>query len=251
MFGLGLRKPVELTGQARHINVMIVKAFSLALRQLGDARTFRLVAAVAGLSLLVFALLGAGLWVVLDQWLLPRWFPEAEGFSALVALGLTVLLGWFLFRAVAMAVMGLFTDGIVESVEEDHYPAAAARATPVSFAHGVAMGLRSARRAIGWNLVAAPLYLLLLVTGVGTLALVLLVNMAVLGRDLEAMVLARHPGMAPLSARDRNLMGLAASILFVIPVVNLLAPVLGAAMAVHLLHGRDSYTGPSPKIRPS
>lgn len=228
------------SGPPWHSSAMILRAFTLSLRQLSDARTFRLVAAVAALSLLVFVLLGAGLWALLDGWLLPRWFPEAEGFSALVALGLTVLLGWFLYRAVAMAVMGLFTDGIVESVEEDHYPAAAARATPVTFTRGVRMGLRSARRAVGWNLVAAPFYMLLLVTGVGTLALVLIVNMLVLGRDLEAMVLARHPGMPPLSARDRNLMGLAASALFVIPVVNLLAPVLGAAMAVHLLHGRQA-----------
>lgn len=219
---------------------MILRAFTLSLRQLHDARTFRLVMAVAGLSLLVFALLGAALWLILDRWVMPRWFADASEFAAFIALGLTILLGWFLFRAVAMAVMGLFTDGIVESVEEDHYPAAAARATPVSFARGAAMGLRSARRAIGWNLVAAPFYLLLLVTGVGTLVLVLLVNMAVLGRDLEAMVLARHPGMAPLLARDRNLLGLAASALFMIPVVNLLAPVLGAAMAVHMVHGRVS-----------
>jgi CysZ protein len=217
---------------------MIMRAFTLSLRQLRDARTFRLVAAVAGLSLLAFALLGAALWVMLDLWVMPRWFAEASEFAALVALGLTILLGWFLFRAVAMAVMGLFTDGIVESVEEDHYPTAAARATPVSFARGAAMGLRSARRAIGWNLLAAPFYLLLLVTGAGTLVLALLVNMLLLGRDLEAMVLARHPGMTPLSARDRNLLGLVASALFMVPVVNLLAPVLGAAMAVHLLHGR-------------
>jgi CysZ protein len=223
-----------------HSDAMILRAFTLSLRQLNDARTFRLVAAVAALSLLVFALLGAALWLLLDHWVMPRWFPQAEGFAAFVAVGLTILLGWFLFRAVAMAVMGLFTDGIVESVEEDHYPAAAARATPVSFARGVAMGLRSARRTIGWNLLAAPFYLLLLVTGVGTLVLALLVNMLLLGRDLEAMVLARHPGMAALSARDRNLLGLAASALFLIPVVNLLAPVLGAAMAVHMLHGRQA-----------
>lgn len=219
---------------------MIVKAFTMALRQLNDARTFRLVAAVAALSVLVFAVIGALLWVVLEQYLLPRWFPEASGFAEVIAAGIAILAAWFLFRAVAMAVMGLFTDGIVESVEEDHYPAAAARATPVSFARGARMGLRSGWRAIGWNLVAAPFYLLLLVTGVGTLALVLIVNMLVLGRDLEAMVLARHPGMPPLSARDRNLLGLAAAALFIIPVINLLAPVLGAAMAVHMLHGRQA-----------
>jgi uncharacterized protein involved in cysteine biosynthesis len=219
---------------------MIVRALSLSLRQLGDARTLRLVALVAGLTLLVFLALGAGLWIALDQWLLPRWFGDATGLAALIAAGIAILSGWFLFRAVAMAVMGLFTDGIVESVEEDHYPAAAARATPISFTRGVAMGLRSARRAIGWNLLAAPFYLLLLVTGVGTLALVLIVNMVLLGHDLEAMVLGRHPGMGPLARRDRLALGLVASALFLIPVVGLFAPVIGAAMAVHMLHSRSN-----------
>jgi CysZ protein len=218
---------------------MIIRSLTLALRQLGDARTFRLMLAVAGLTLAFFAAFGVALWLLLDHYVLPRWFAAADGWAALVAAGITVLAGWFLFRGVSMAVMGLMSDRVVESVEEDHYPAAAARAVPVSFAKGMAMGLRSARRAIGWNLLAAPFYLLLLVTGVGTLVLVLLVNMLLLGRDLEDMVLARHPGMAPLGARERHALGLVGALLFVIPVVNLLAPVVGAAMAVHMLHLRS------------
>lgn len=219
---------------------MILRAFTLSLRQLNDARTFRLLALVVALTLLVFVVLGAGLWVALDQWILPRWFAAAEGWSAAIALALTVLLGWFLFRGIAMAVTGLMSDAVVESVEEDHYPAAAAAAVPVSLAKGLRIGLRSARRAIGWNLLAAPFYLILLITGVGTLVLVLLVNMLLLGRDLEEMVLARHPGLAPLATRDRHLLGLVVAGLFVIPGVNLLAPVIGAAMAVHMLHGRTA-----------
>jgi uncharacterized protein involved in cysteine biosynthesis len=217
---------------------MVLQSFMLALRQLGDARTFRLLLLVAGLSLVIFVLLGIALWAALDHWILPRWFAVADGFAALMALGLTVLLGWFLFRGVAMAVMGLFSDSVVESVEEDHYPAAAARAVPVGFARGARMGLWSARRALGWNLLAAPFYLLLLVTGVGTLALALVVNMLLLGRDLEDMVRARHPAMPPLATRERHALGLVTAALFVVPAVNLLAPIVGAAMAVHMLHRR-------------
>lgn len=219
---------------------MILRALVLALRQLGDARTFRLMAVVAGMTLAFFLLFGIGLWLALDHLVLPRWFAGADGWAALIALGITILAGWFLFRGVSMAVMGLMSDSVVESVEEDHYPAAAARATPVSLARGLAMGLRSARRAIGWNLLAAPFYLLLLVTGIGTLILVIAVNMLLLGRDLEEMVRARHPVMPPLSARERHALGLVAATLFIIPVVNLLAPVVGAAMAVHMLHNRPN-----------
>jgi CysZ protein len=230
----GLRK----SGTAWQRAVMILRALSLSLRQLGDARTVRLVALVAGLTLLVFAVLGAALWAVLDQWILPRWFAGASGYAALIALGITILSAWLLFRAVAMAVMGLFADGIVESVEEDHYPAAAARAVPIGFGKGVRMGLKSARRALGWNLLAAPFYLMLLVTGVGTLALALIVNAALLGRDLEDMVRARHPALPALAKGERWGLGLIAAAAFLVPVAGLVAPVLGAAMAVHMLHGR-------------
>lgn len=223
-----------------HIMSMILTSLTLALRQLTDARTFRLVLVVVGLTLLVFGLFGVGLWLALDHWLLPRWFAGGDGFAGLMALGITILMGWFLFRGVAMAVMGLMSDQVVESVEEDHYPAAAAAAVPVSLSRGLRMGLRSARRAIGWNLVAAPFYLILLVTGIGTLVLALLVNMLLLGRDLEDMVRARHPGMAELPTRERHALGLVTAALFIIPFVNLLAPVVGAAMAVHMLHRRPA-----------
>lgn len=219
---------------------MILRAFTLSLQQLNDRRTFRLMALVAALTLASFMLFGVLLWFAVEQWVLPRSFAGADGWGALIALGVTLLAGFFLFRAVSMAVMGLFSDSVVESVEEDHYPAAAVNAVPVGFAKGLRMGLRSARRAIGWNLLAAPLYLVLLVTGVGTFVLVLTVNMLLLGRDLEDMVLARHPGMVPLAAHERNLMGLVVATLFLIPVVNLLAPVVGAAMAVHMLHNRPA-----------
>src|SRR3546814_12121771 len=47
--------------------------------------------------------------------------------SALFAL-ILVAGSWLLFRAVGIAVVGLFADAIVADVEARHYPAAAARA---------------------------------------------------------------------------------------------------------------------------
>ena len=69
------------------------------------------------------------------------------------------------------------------------------------------------------------------------------VNGWLLGRDLGDMVAARHliaAATARLAQRDRrravSLLGLGGTALFLVPVVNLLAPVLGAAMATHLFH---------------
>lgn len=47
----------------------------------------------------------------------------------------------------------------------------------------------------------------------------------------------RHPGLPPIPRIDRWLMGLVSALVFVVPFINLLAPVWSAAMAVHMLHG--------------
>ncbi len=218
---------------------MLMSAIALSLRQLADGRTARLVVAVAALTVGIFALSGILIWRGLEHWVADRlgsWGGPAE--VAALALLLTLVLMWFLFRAVAMAVMGLFLDGIIESVEEDHYPEIAARAVPVTLVHGLRLGLRSAARALGWNLLALPAYLLLLVTGIGTLALMIIVNALILNRDLEDMAAARHPslGARPLTRRRRMQLGLVAAISFVIPLFNFVAPIFAAALAVHMLH---------------
>ncbi len=72
------------------------------------------------------------------------------------------------------------------------------------------------------------------------LSAVWVVNALLLGRDLAEMVTARHPNLMLPSRGRRTLLGLPVAALFLLPVANLLAPVLGAAMAVHMIHGRKS-----------
>jgi uncharacterized protein involved in cysteine biosynthesis len=221
---------------------MLFHAIGLALRQLTDRQTFVVMIKVALVTLVLIIGMGVGLWQALRAWLIPvarGWVGENE--AAGIAAVLTALAIWFLFRAIAMGVAGLFTDEIVASVEEDHYPAAYARAVPVSFAKGLRLGLRSAGRAIGWNLLAAPFYIALLVSGIGTIILVIIVNAIILRRDLEDMVAARHPNLpeSPMPRVRRWQLGVTSAIAFVIPVANLFAPVFSAALAVHMLHLND------------
>lgn len=218
---------------------MIARAILLSIRQLADPQTLRLLLLTSAITLAIFAALGTGLWWLLDTQVMPRWFPAWNGdFAALAAAAIGFIALWFLFRSVAMLVIGLFTDAIVESVEEDHFPDAAASAQTVSLAAGLKLGLHSAIRAIGWNLLASPAYILFLATGVGTLALALLVNTILLGRDFEAMVAARHPHAPAMPRKLRWALGFFSAAAFLVPVVNLLAPVFGAALAVHLFHTR-------------
>ena len=216
----------------------MIRAFLLSVAQLGDPAVLRVLATSLALTLALFALLGAGLWWGLDALLAGR----SGALAGAAAAVLTVLAGWLLFRAVAVLVIGLLGDAVVAAVERRHYPAA--RARPVPLDRSVRMGLASAGRFVGVNLLLAPAYLVLLATGVGTAALFFAANAWLLGRDLPDMVAARHlppPAMRAwrrATAARRFLLGLAGTGLFVVPGLNLLAPVLGAAMATHMYHGR-------------
>ena len=105
------------------------------------------------------------------------------------------------------------------------------------------MALASAVRALGINLVMTPVYLALLFTAIGPAIAFFLVNGWLLGRDLGDMVASRHMddatmrGWRKATRGQRFVLGLAVAGLFVVPLANLFAPILGAAMATHLFHG--------------
>lgn len=224
----------------------MLNALILSLGQLGDRRILAVLAKSLAVTLAIFVALGATLvWGV--RWAAASWFAASEGIADLAGVAavlLAILSAWLLFRAIAIAVIGVFADEVVQAVEAKHYPARLASARDLSFARSAAMGLRSAGRALLINLIFAPLYLLLLVTGVGTALAFFLVNSWLLGRDLGDMVAVRHLPAADLqrwraaTKLSRFALGAAGTALFFVPLANLLAPVLGAAMATHLFHRR-------------
>ncbi|GGO94788.1 EI24 domain-containing protein [Stakelama pacifica] len=236
-------QPLDRARWGGSVAAKMLRAFLLSVRQLGDPAIFRVLAGSIGLTLLIFLALGLGLWFGVRVLAEPLG-AAGSGLAALAALLGTIGAIWLLFRAVAIAVIGIFADAVVQAVEARHYPKALTQARNVPFGRSVAMGLGSAGRAILVNLAMSPVYLALLLTGVGTAIAFFVVNGWLLGRDLGDMVAARH--MSPSAIRDwraatrwrRLLLGLAGTGLLVVPFVNLIAPVLGAAMATHMFHGK-------------
>lgn len=228
----------------------MITAFALALGDLADRRILAILAKSLLITLAIFVGLAA-----LTGWALTgsdscAWiglgsctFGAFEGgFSALLVLALGL---WFLFPAVALGVITGFMDPMIAAVEARHYPEAAALARPLGIARGLWLGLASGLRLLVYNLLAAPFYLLLLVTGVGPLLLFVAVNGAAFGRDLGLMVASRHrrhDRRAWLRATrgDRLILGGIVTALFLLPFLNLLAPVLGAAAVTHLYHRRNA-----------
>lgn len=234
----------------------MIRALMLSLDDLGDRR----VLGILGRSLLVTLLVFAGLGVLIAFALRGAdpcrlWSddscplgPSASGSGALL---LTALGLWLLFPAIAIGVISAYMDRIVAAVEARHYPQALASARRLGWASGALLGLRSSLRVLLYNLAALPFYILLLVTGVGTVLLFVAVNGAAFGRDLGEMVAMRHLDRRArrewlrATRIDRTLMGVVVMGVFLLPVINLLAPVLGAAMATHLLHATPESAAPS------
>ncbi|WP_210359385.1 EI24 domain-containing protein [Sphingomonas beigongshangi] len=219
------------------------RALVLTLRQLGDPAILRVLAKSLAVTLVVFLAGGFGLFELLRRWLAGFAGGHDDGLAGVAAIAIGLLAGWLLFRVVAIAIIGLFADDIVAAVETRHYPAAFAAARPVGVARAARMGLASALRACLVNLLMVPVYLALLFTAVGPVVAFTLVNAWLLGRDLGDMVASRHLDDATMrgwrrsTAVPRFVLGLVATGLFVVPLLGLLAPIVGAAMATHLFHG--------------
>ncbi|MBL4859168.1 MAG: EI24 domain-containing protein [Erythrobacter sp.] len=222
--------------------ISLPRALALSFSQLGDPAILKVLGKSLLITLAIFLLLGWGLSFGFEAAL--EWAGLEEGSDAgtLLAVLATLIGAWLLFRFVALFVLQFFVEEVVRAVEARHYPEAASAARSLAFHEEMRNGVRSTMRALLVNLVALPFAILLLVTGIGTALLFWAVNAFLLGRELQDMVWLRHrrdtAEIAPLGQGRRFLLGGAVAALLMVPFLNLLAPVLGAASATHLVHRR-------------
>lgn len=219
-------------------------ALALSFVQLGDPAILKVLAKSLAITLVVFALLGGVMLAGLYQYLLSLGFAFSVELSTLAAVVLTVIAGWLLFRIIALFVLQFFADEVVEAVEAKHYPHASDTARKVPLGEEFRGSAKALLRAVFVNLVALPFAVLLLATGIGTAILFWAVNAWLLGHELQDMVWLRHRGKGdesqPLGGATRFALGGVVAALLLVPFANLLAPVLGAASATHLVHRNRS-----------
>jgi uncharacterized protein involved in cysteine biosynthesis len=219
----------------------VPSAFARALGQLGDRRVMGVLVKSMGTTVAIFILLAIALWQGMQR-LIEHYAAGYGDLGGLIGLLLAIIGGWLLFRVVALAVLQFFADEIVLAVEARHYPQAAVTARKLPFAEDARNAAGGIIRAVFVNLAALPVALMLLVTGVGTAILFWAVNAWLLGRELQDMAWLRHRASTdaapPLSALTRLALGGIVAALLLVPFANLLAPVLGAAAATHLVHSR-------------
>jgi len=178
------------------------------------------------------------------EWLHHSWLAKTrwdEWMLGGVGSILVLVIGWFTFPLLVTAVAGAFLEPLADRIERRHYPTAPVpRQVPIR--EQIRSSLRVLVRGLGWNLLALPFYFIPVVNVVVYAAL----NSFLLSREYFQVVAVRHVPLSEakeLYRSHRNEMlrgGLTLALLFVIPGVNLCAPLLATAWMVHRVWRRDS-----------
>jgi CysZ protein len=215
----------------------MIGAWLRAIGQLGDPRLRRPVVLGLLAAALVFALLvGFGVWLVGLAATGGGWLDRiVSALGGIASFGVAVLL----FGPASLAVAGLLLDDVAAAVEARHYPFLAP-ATPASVGSQALAGLRLALRVLVISVLALPVVLLL--PGIGTVVWLAVSAYALSREYFELAALRRMDAASARALRRRHrlrvwLAGLPAAALMLVPLANLLAPVLGAAAFTHVFHG--------------
>ena len=220
----------------------MVKAIVKAVTQfITDPRLWLVVAGSAVVSLLCFS----GMWWGVREgvaWVAGHW-PKYAGWLKYGQGTLGFITALLLFPATFVLVASFFQEKVADLVESRHYPELPpANGAPLKTS--VLAALRFFALMLTVNVIALPFYLALLwLAGSGAL-LMLAVNGMLAGREYYEIVALRRMSRLDMDASRRSnrgayfLTGVCIAGLGLIPVVNLLVPVLGIAVMVHVFHGR-------------
>jgi CysZ protein len=224
---------------------MIISAFMKAAEQLLD-KSFRKVFLIGVISaILAFAIL---LYILIAT--VPTnvtyfdWEWVNDMFSWVLGWSFApvfIIALYLFFPAVSTVVMGFFLDDIVDAVEAKYYPDDLSPRRLGAY-ENIMMASKLGLLLVVANILALPLYLMLLITGVGPFILFLVLNSYLIGREYFELVAVRHyPRSAATGIRRHNrdktfLTGGIITGLYLVPGINLLAPLIGAAMTVHVFH---------------
>jgi len=227
---------------------MVADGLLRAVRQLGDFAFIRvlllsvvLAMLVTGPFYLVFVFIA---WLL--EWILPASVSlpgvGEVGFLGIYTVGLVSKTTWvfwtYVMSPVAVAIIGVLLERIVDAVEARHYP------------HQPAVRHRSIARMIGYNarflmlMLGVSLAALVVSFFSGVLAPLIFVaaNGYLIGREyFEMVALRRLDDTAAAQMMRQNLpliwlTGAAVALMLSVPFVNLVAPLVGVAALTHLYY---------------
>jgi CysZ protein len=218
---------------------MLIQSIVAAAREVFSPALRRILWKSIALTVALLALVWAGLTRLFDLYLtnhhLSADYPIVDSLAFFFAgFGLFVAL-LYLLPAISAIVAGYFLDDVAEVVERRDYPAdPPGQALP--FGQALFYGLRFAGLSLLVNLVAL---LLLFIPGIN-IGVFFVANAYLLGREYFELAAGRFwpaEDVTRLRREHRGTVIAAGAVLaglVLVPVVNLVAPIFGAAMMVHL-----------------
>jgi CysZ protein len=146
-----------------------------------------------------------------------------------------LFIAWLLFPAMSMLVLGLFIEPVVAAIERTHYPGLPP-VRRIGIGEAITSGVRLALLALVLNLLMLPLYLFPVVN----VAIYYGLNGYLVGRAyFETIALRRMErrnvrSMWHGSRGQLSIAGAIIAVLLSLPLINLVAPLIGAAFMLHL-----------------
>lgn len=208
-------------------------ALSKAFDQLGDPRIQKVIGLSVAIALAAFLGLIVLTWYLID-WAtgFSGWWGDAAQFLGLFA---AIVIAWFTFPIVTATTAALFADRVVDAVMARHYPDRP-MAYSVSMTETILDGAKMAGIALMANVFTLPLLFFPPVYVVVAYGL----NGYLLGREYFEMPAFRRLPRADAKAlfqRHRGrfvAVGVVIAFLSTIPILNLIAPIIGIAFMVHM-----------------
>lgn len=225
---------------------MLFKAVFAAWRQVFSTEFRRILWRSLGLTLALLALVWASLRAFFNSLLagsyLSEHYPILDGYILLLSsLGLFFLF-LYLLPAVTAIVAGFFIDDAAAIVEETDFPNDP-KGKPAPFLRSMISGLRFAGLSLLVNLVALAFFFL---PGIN-LFVFFLANAYLLGREYFELAAGRFlsPEKARLVRVNNRFTVLCAgavmALLILVPIINLLTPLFGIALMVHVHKGLNRH----------
>ncbi len=144
--------------------------------------------------------------------------------------------GWFLFPSIVIVIAGIFQENIIEHIEKEYYPDRVRKESPKFFAD-LKHDIKFASFSAGINILILPLYLF----GIGAVVAIA-VNTYLLGREFFENVAGYHLGKKSaqkLGKQNKRIVysnGFLFSLISIIPILNLVTPVVATVVMTHAYH---------------
>lgn len=227
---------------------MMLASFIMAFGQLNDSRFIKPLLYSLGLSLVV-ALIALPLGYLGFEWLnqaLLSWLEGGDSWWmdtiewSLRVLGILIMLVvlFFAFGSVQTAFLGLFLDDVVTATRDKNHPTIQLEPPP-SLSKSSWASTRFLGLSLSLNALILPIVLIGWLLPPLGLIVQLIANGYLFGKEYEDIIAVRFQTEDRLAPLKRTIFGTATAALFLVPVLNFVAPVISAAAFTNYIASRN------------